>query len=89
DNGVGSTWLTSQVKPGDYLWLSDAQGEFTCADREGTRYLMLAAGCGVTPIIKAADNLYPLYGELETQPAGLKAEKGTALVDARLLALLG
>ncbi len=51
ENGVGSGWLTSQVKPGDYLWLSDAQGEFTCADKEGARYLMLAAGCGVTPVM--------------------------------------
>lgn len=51
DNGVGSNWLTSNVKPGDYLWLSDAQGEFTCADKTNHRYLMLAAGCGVTPIM--------------------------------------
>ena len=51
ENGIGSGWLTSQVKAGDYLWLSDAQGEFTCADKEGSRYLMLAAGCGVTPIM--------------------------------------
>lgn len=26
DNGMGSNWLTQSVKPGDYLWLSDAQG---------------------------------------------------------------
>lgn len=51
ENGVGSGWLTSKVKPGDYLWLSDAQGEFTCAGKESTRYLMLAAGCGITPIM--------------------------------------
>lgn len=46
---------------------------------------------GDTPqlaLVKAADKLYPLYGELETEPAGLKPEKGTALVDARLLELL-
>lgn len=51
ENGVGSGWLTSKVKVGDYLWLSDAQGEFTCAGKEGARYLMLAAGCGVTPVM--------------------------------------
>lgn len=52
--GTGSGWLTQQVKPGDYLWLSDAQGKFTCVDAghgEQERYLMLAAGCGVTPIM--------------------------------------
>ncbi|RNM06786.1 NADH oxidoreductase [Dickeya undicola] len=51
DNGTGSRWLTEQVKPGDYLWISDAQGEFTCTHAVSDRYLMLAAGCGVTPIM--------------------------------------
>ncbi|WP_413495033.1 NADH oxidoreductase [Morganella psychrotolerans] len=51
DDGQGSGWLTHDVKPGDFLWLSDAQGEFTCASRPADRYLMLAAGCGVTPVM--------------------------------------
>ncbi|EKN4687227.1 NADH oxidoreductase [Yersinia ruckeri] len=50
-DGVGSRWLTQEVKPGNYLWLSDAQGEFTCVETTANRYLMLAAGCGVTPIM--------------------------------------
>lgn len=50
-NGAGSGWLTQEVKPGDYLWLSAAQGEFTCANVSSNQYLMLAAGCGVTPIM--------------------------------------
>jgi NADH oxidoreductase Hcr len=33
------------------LWLSDAQGEFSCQHYPSDRYLMLAAGCGVTPIM--------------------------------------
>lgn len=49
--GEGSTWLTQEVKPGNTLWLSDAQGEFTCAKVTDKRYLMLAGGCGVTPIM--------------------------------------
>ncbi|MBA0215398.1 NADH oxidoreductase [Pectobacterium brasiliense] len=51
DDGVGSRWLTQALKVGDYLWLSDAQGEFTCANAVSDRYLMAAAGCGVTPIM--------------------------------------
>ncbi|XBS69038.1 NADH oxidoreductase [Acerihabitans sp. KWT182] len=50
-NGSGSEWLTRRVKIGDFLWLSDAGGDFTCARREDSRYLLLAAGCGVTPIM--------------------------------------
>jgi len=49
ENGAGSGWLTQQVKPGDYLWLSDAQGEFTCSNQQPL--LLLAAGCGVTPVM--------------------------------------
>ncbi|MBW7982358.1 NADH oxidoreductase [Enterobacillus tribolii] len=50
-DGQGSQWLTREVKPGDRIWLSDARGEFTCANAPADRYLMLAAGCGVTPIM--------------------------------------
>jgi len=52
ENGAGSGWLTQQVKPGDYLWLSDAQGEFTHAGEQPL--LLLAAGCGVTPVMSIA-----------------------------------
>ncbi|QKJ86580.1 NADH oxidoreductase [Paramixta manurensis] len=51
EGGVGSEWLTQDVKRGDYLWLSDAQGEFTCDNQTNHRFLLLAAGCGVTPIM--------------------------------------
>ncbi|MEM6159842.1 NADH oxidoreductase [Erwinia sp. P6884] len=51
DGGQGSGWLTRQVKPGDYVWLSDPQGEFSCEQHPAERYLMMAAGCGITPVI--------------------------------------
>lgn len=51
DDGVGSGWLTRDVKRGDYLWLSDAQGEFVCDDKTDHKLLLLAAGCGVTPVM--------------------------------------
>ncbi|CAM7681571.1 NADH oxidoreductase [Atlantibacter hermannii] len=51
DEGVGSQWLTGEVKRGDYIWLSDAQGDFICEDKNTDRFLLLAAGCGVTPIM--------------------------------------
>lgn len=54
-DGQGSTWLTENVKIGDTLWLSDAQGEFTCAPHsDDARYLMLGAGCGITPLMSMA-----------------------------------
>ncbi|MFY2222889.1 FAD-binding oxidoreductase, partial [Escherichia coli] len=41
DDGVGSQWLTRDVKRGDYLWLSDAMGEFTCDDKAEDKFLLL------------------------------------------------
>ncbi len=55
DDGVGSRWLTRDVKRGDYLWLSDAMGEFTCDDKAEDKFLLLAAGCGVTPIMSMSE----------------------------------
>ena len=51
DGGKGSSWLTGSVKRGDYIWLSDAQGEFTCDDKPCDKLLLLAAGCGITPVM--------------------------------------
>ncbi|MBU4684204.1 NADH oxidoreductase [Cedecea davisae] len=51
DGGAGSQWLTGEVKAGDYLWLSEAQGEFSCENIVADSYLLMAAGCGVTPIM--------------------------------------
>jgi NADH oxidoreductase Hcr len=70
ENGIGSGWLTRDVKPGDRLWLSDAQGEFTPGKAISGQYLFLAGGCGITPVIsmtrwllahRASSSLVVLY----------------------------
>lgn len=38
--------------------------------------------------VKAVDDSYPLYGDLQTAPAGLKPQAGTVLLAPRLMALL-
>jgi len=38
--------------------------------------------------VKAVDDRYPMFGTLQTQPAGLKPQAGTALAAPRLMALL-
>ncbi|HCT4436440.1 TPA: ABC transporter permease [Klebsiella aerogenes] len=38
--------------------------------------------------VKAVDDSYPLYGTLETAPAGLKPQRGSVLLAPRLMALL-
>ncbi len=54
EGGIGSTWITEQVKVGDFVYLSDAQGEFNCQQIQAERYLLVAGGSGVTPIISMA-----------------------------------
>lgn len=51
ENGTGSQWLTREVHIGDELWLSEAQGDFTCADKSAHSWLLVAGGCGVTPVM--------------------------------------
>ncbi|TDQ57615.1 NADH oxidoreductase Hcr [Mesocricetibacter intestinalis] len=50
-NGIGSNWLTQEVKVGDLIRLSDPMGEFTCSRILADNYLLVAGGCGVTPIM--------------------------------------
>lgn len=38
--------------------------------------------------VKAVDDLYPIYGELQTSPPGVKPQPGTVLLAPRLMALL-
>ena len=38
--------------------------------------------------VKAVDAIYPMYGELQTNPPGLKPQAGTVLLAPRLMALL-
>lgn len=51
EQGRGSGWLTQQVRPGNDIWLSDPQGDFSCQRHPASHYLFLAAGCGITPIV--------------------------------------
>lgn len=70
-------------------WLQDAQTQGLKVSRQLSFMTMTFAG--ETPQladVKATDLAYPLYGALQTEPAGLKPQPGTVLVAPRLLALL-
>jgi NADH oxidoreductase Hcr len=51
EQGKGSGWLTQHVRPGNDIWLSDPQGDFSCQRHPASHYLFLAAGCGITPVM--------------------------------------
>ncbi|NDJ58593.1 ABC transporter permease [Enterobacteriaceae bacterium 4M9] len=70
-------------------WLEKAQQDGLKVGRQLTFSTMTFAGDKPQlASVKAVDNVYPMYGELQTRPAGLKPQPGTVLVEPRLLALL-
>ncbi|MFU0841279.1 MAG: hypothetical protein ACFWTZ_01460 [Burkholderia sp.] len=49
--GKGSQWIDDTVKVGDVLQCSPAMGEFTCDGSTAKKFLLMATGSGVTPIL--------------------------------------
>lgn len=85
---VGDKVLRS-AHPADEQWLTQAQQDGLSVSRQLSFTTMTFAGDRPQLAdVKATDTLYPLYGELITQPAGLRPEPGEVLVASRLLSLL-
>ncbi|MDR5018708.1 putative ABC transporter permease subunit YbbP [Yersinia rochesterensis] len=71
-------------------WLLEAKQQGLSISRQLSFMTMTFAGDRPQLAdVKATDLAYPLYGKLETLPADVKLEPGTALAAPRLLALLG
>lgn len=74
------------VPPG---WIEEARKEGLKVGEQITFQTMTFAGD--TPqlaSVKAVDDIYPMYGDLQTNPPGLKPTAGTVLLASRLMALL-
>lgn len=70
-------------------WLEEARkGGLQVSEQVSFSTMTFSGDTPQLASVKAVDNRYPLYGELETQPAGLKPQPGTALLAPRLMALL-
>lgn len=81
--------VLKSARPITEAWIRDAQQQGLKVSRQLSFMTMTFAGN--TPqlaSVKATDLAYPLYGKLDTQPAGVKPQPGTVLVAPRLLALL-
>lgn len=75
--------------PADEQWLTQAKHDGLNVSRQLSFTTMTFTGDRPQLAdVKATDTLYPLYGELITQPAGLRPEPGEVLVASRLLSLL-
>ncbi len=62
-DGVFSTWATTELKPGDVLEVMAPIGEFMLDPAEPGRYVAIAAGSGITPILSM------ITTALEQQPS--------------------
>ena len=85
---AGDRTLRSSAAVPD-AWLAKAREEGLSVS--GQLSFMTMTFAGETPqlaAVKAVDNRYPMFGELQTEPAGLKPTPGTALAAPRLMALL-
>ncbi|WBG90078.1 putative ABC transporter permease subunit YbbP [Pantoea piersonii] len=70
-------------------WLAKAREEGLAVS--GQLSFMTMTFAGESPqlaAVKAVDNRYPMFGDLQTDPPGLKPAPGTALAAPRLMALL-
>ncbi|MCW2478350.1 putative ABC transporter permease subunit YbbP [Candidatus Symbiopectobacterium sp. NZEC135] len=78
------------ARPVDEDWLQTAQQQGLTVSRQVSFMTMTYAGeQAQLARVKAADDRYPLYGQLQTRPEGLRPVPGSVLVAPRLLALLG
>ncbi|ALR75781.1 putative ABC transporter permease subunit YbbP [[Enterobacter] lignolyticus] len=76
-------------KPAPQAWLDKARALGLKVGEQLNFTTMTYAGD--TPqlaSVKAVDDVYPMYGELQTEPPGLKPQAGSVLLAPRLMALL-
>ncbi|WP_020661973.1 1,2-phenylacetyl-CoA epoxidase subunit PaaE [Amycolatopsis benzoatilytica] len=55
--GVFSTWLVNEVRPGDTVEVSAPTGSFTPDLAAGGHHVLIAAGSGITPVLSIAASL--------------------------------
>jgi stearoyl-CoA 9-desaturase NADPH oxidoreductase len=67
-DGVVSSYLVREAKPGTLVHLEQAAGEFVLPP-DGGRFLMVTAGSGITPVIGMLRNLFPSTDQGVLRPA--------------------
>ncbi len=63
-DGVFSSWLVREVRPGDRVDVQVPTGSFTADPAAGGRHLCIAAGSGITPMLSIAGSLLA-HGDAE------------------------
>ena len=60
DNGIFSTYATSQLKVGDVLEVHEPEGKFVLEPTRSNNYLGMAAGSGITPVLSMIKAVLPV-----------------------------
>lgn len=81
------TLRSSREVPADWLAQARRLG-LTVGEQLSFATMTFAGDTPQLADVKAVDDTYPLYGQLETQPPGLKPQAGSVLLAPRLMALL-
>lgn len=55
--GLFSSWLVSEVRPGDTIEVAPPTGSFTPDLAEGGHHVLIAAGSGITPVLSIVSSL--------------------------------
>ncbi len=70
-------------------WLDEARKTgLKVSEQLSFQTMTFAADTPQLASVKAVDDIYPMYGALQTNPPGLKPAPGTVLLASRLMALL-
>ncbi len=78
---------SSRVVP--QAWLEEAHRQgLKVSEQLSFQTMTFAADTPQLASVKAVDDIYPMYGELQTSPPGIKPAAGTVLLAPRLMALL-
>lgn len=56
-DGVFSSWLVREVRPGDVIEVQSPSGRFRADREQGGRHLCIAAGSGITPMLSVASTV--------------------------------
>jgi len=56
-DGLFSSWLVRQVRPGDAIEVQTPTGNFRADPEQGGRHLCIAAGSGITPMLSIASSV--------------------------------
>jgi ring-1,2-phenylacetyl-CoA epoxidase subunit PaaE len=80
-NGLFSSWLVRQLRPGDRVEVQPPSGSFRADPTAGARHLCIAAGSGITPMLSIASSVLANPAATVTLIYGNRTSASTMFVE--------